>query len=57
MTKAKELRAKADAYAVRAAGAKARTERNTYRSLEQSCRTLANHVEQDEAARPPANAN
>ena len=56
MTKATELRAKADAYAARAAAAKARTERNTYLSLEQSCRALANHVEQGEAARATANA-
>ena len=54
MTKAKELRAQADQFAARAAAAKARTERNTYLSLEQSCRTLAANAEQNAARRTPA---
>ena len=54
MTKAKELWAKADKFAARAAAAKARTERNTYLSLEQSCRTLAAHAEQGAAERAQA---
>ena len=51
MTKAQELYAKADAFAERAANAKARTARNTYRSLEQSVRSLAASQERDEAER------
>ena len=51
MTKAQELRAKADHFAARAASAKARTTRNTYLSLEQSVRNLAASEERDEDAK------
>ena len=45
MTTVQELREKADQFAARAAHAKARTQRNTFLSLAQSCRFLANHQE------------
>jgi hypothetical protein len=44
MDKLQDLLLKADQFAARAASAKARTERNTYLSLEQSCRALAAKV-------------
>jgi hypothetical protein len=50
MTKALELYAKADRFALRAAHARTRTERNTYLSLEKSYRTLAAKQERFEAA-------
>jgi len=51
MTKAQQLRAKADSFAARAASAKARTLRNTYLSLEQAVRNLADLEERGESAR------
>ncbi len=50
MTRAQELHAKADHFAVRAGRARRRTERNTYLSLEQSYRGLATQQERFEAA-------
>ncbi len=50
-TKSEELSAKADQFATRAAHAKDRKVRNTFRSLEQSCRTLAAH--QDDVSDQP----
>jgi hypothetical protein len=41
MTRVQELREKAELFTTRAAHAKVRTERNTYLSLAQSCRSLA----------------
>jgi len=51
MTRAQQLRAKADSFAARAANAKARTLRNTYLSLEQAVRSLAVMEERGETAR------
>jgi hypothetical protein len=51
MTKAQELRAKADSFAARAASAKGRTMRNTYHSLEQSVRNLAASEEREDDPR------
>jgi hypothetical protein len=51
MTRAQLLRAKADSFAARAASAKARTQRNTFLSLEQAVRSLAAMEERDESAR------
>ena len=50
MTRAQELRAKADHFADRAARARDRTARNTYLSLEQSYRSLATQQSRFEAA-------
>jgi hypothetical protein len=50
LTRAKELLAKADHFAARAARARGRTARNTYLSLEQSYRGLATQQERFEAA-------
>jgi len=51
MSKAQELHAKADLFAARAAGAKGRTARNTYLSLEQTVRSLAIREQRGEDAR------
>ena len=51
MTRAQQLRAKADSFAARAASAKGRTRRNTYLSLEQAVRSLAVMEERDEDVR------
>lgn len=57
MTKSQQLHAEADKFAARAAQTKARTARNTLRSLEQSVRTLADAEDRREAGRSqPANA-
>lgn len=53
MTTIKDLYAKAEQFAARAAASKQRTSRNTYRSLEQSCRTLAANQELSRAAGAP----
>ncbi len=50
MDKAKDFHAKADHFATRAAHAKARTDRNTYLSLERAYRNLAVKQERFEAA-------
>ncbi len=50
MSRAKELLAKAEHFAARAARARGRTARNTYLSLEQSYRGLATQQERFEAA-------
>jgi hypothetical protein len=50
LTRAQELHAKADHFALRAAHARGRTARNTYLSLEQSYRGLATQQERFETA-------
>jgi hypothetical protein len=47
MTRAQEFKAKAEQFAARAATARVRTERNTFLSLERSCRQLAAQKEPD----------
>ncbi len=52
MTRVQELRHKAEQFAARAAHARVRTERNTFLSLAQSCRFLANSQELSAPAEP-----
>jgi hypothetical protein len=51
MLKSEQFLNKADQFAARAAAAKARTLRNTFLSLEQTCRNLAASEQRREAAR------
>ena len=57
MSEAKDLRAKAERYAALAAGARQRTTRNTYLSLEQTLRALAANEERAEVSASPSADN
>jgi hypothetical protein len=54
MSRAQDFKAKAEQFAARAAHAKLRTERNTFLSLEQSCRQLAADEEAPDGPAPAA---